>query len=180
MQKQDQDKRQANEFAIAWWMAWCWALSITTIIRRRSGRNHRAMLGPLALILLYALATNERLMFYMIPVVAISAWLQSNQEKSARRRGEQTHSYYTGYPILASRFTKNELTAKGIVEPVLAICFGLAMSRWNYPFGMYFVIGGVLMAVVEAVQKLQHRFEEDGLNDALIDAQIHSSILRKR
>ncbi|HTU26447.1 MAG TPA: hypothetical protein VMF30_13665 [Pirellulales bacterium] len=180
MEKHDQEKRQANEFAVAWRVAWWWAMSITTNIRRRSGRNHLSLMGPLAVVVFYALATNERLMFYMIPVIVISAWLQSNQEKSARRRGELTHSYYTGYPILASRFTKNELIAKGVVEPVLAICFGLFTGQWNHAFGTYFVIGGVLMAVVEAVQKIQHRYEEDSLSDALIDAQIRSAILRQR
>jgi hypothetical protein len=183
MQNEKEKEKDTDALGAAWGIVCVWAVSITTIIRRRSGRNYLGVRFPMAIALIgiYACATHEQLMFWMISVFVLSAFFQRNQEISARKRGQVIHSYYSGTPVVVGILTKNEQIAKAVIEPAMAMAFGMwAAAYWNEAVGKYFIIGSVMMFMVEAMGRIQARHEEDSMSDAMIEGQYRASVFRRR
>lgn len=100
--------------------------------------------------------------------------------RRVRRGGPQPHSLYSGTPWLM-RFTGrlNEVTVKGIVEPILVFLIGAFMLPVSEPLGMFLIIAsaGVMGSVQLAIGEERQRAIE--MNDAYIDQREAADRLRE-
>ena len=93
--------------------------------------------------------------------------------KQRDRAGRRWHSRYTGTSYLAILAPGHDFFVKRYVEPFLAVFAGAGIFYFNHPLGMWFVIAGLCIAVVEQLgaQRFRNR-----MLDA-IDSQIEATYL---
>jgi hypothetical protein len=99
------------------------------------------------------------LLLPLIPLYLFCVALHGLNAFMERRRGRFIHTYYNGEPWLAMQVlrVKDEMKAKGIVEPLLAAALGFYLLQFDQGAGLYF-IGGA-MAMSAAHQMLVRRDE---------------------
>lgn len=162
------------------------SLPLEVMLHRNFGSRFFAMKGARACLFMVVWpvlfprsSPLPMLLFLLLFLIALNkarldAWRRE-------RRGEISHSRYSGFPVLCIKHpTWSEITVKRYVEPGLAIVFGaLTIPAFNQALGAFLIAGGMAMAMsVGAQLKLEKERRRD-LQDALIDAaHMHSTVGR--
>jgi len=109
------------------------------------------------------------------------AYLAQNAAASRRfRRGEATHSRYTGYPRLMRFFPRaDESKFKASVEPLIVFLTGALLTGWNAPLATYLMFASFALAGTSAVIDAAMKARVRDLNDARIDQEDLAERLRK-
>lgn len=64
--------------------------------------------------------------------------------RNAELFGQSIHSQYSGWPRIADWLSVKELTAKGVLEPLLSIAVGLLISNFaDKAFGIFVIVSGI-------------------------------------
>jgi hypothetical protein len=123
------------------------------------------------LIPLYVGFFNAPEIIYLLPIHVMFIVLHRLSAWTRRLRGIVTHTYYEGYPWVASAlfFTKDERYCRSTHEPSLAVIAGLLLLPTAESAGFYFIIGGFAMAIVQQFADSQYQRRIDEINNGRIE-----------
>lgn len=152
----DQDNNahpsQKQQYAafVSWLAYLCQILETSVVVFTRSGFGRRYFglqaFAVLPLLLLYTTFWPEhdpRPIFGYLGAYIVAVALARIGSVRRQRRGEVQHSQYSGTPSILRwpifRRWLKESTAKGFVEPILVIAFGVGIARLHEPLAVYLV-----------------------------------------
>jgi hypothetical protein len=157
-----------------------WAMTVTLPMRRFSGKHYlktTAAIGAM-IIVCYTLFVPAPELAPLFFVFLFSVVLHLAGLVKMRFKGVLVHTLYNGDPWFTRRmfFCKDEHRCKAFVEPLVAIVIGFILVPDYAPCGVYFIIAGFAMVVVQAEidKELQRRV--DGVNDGRIE---NESLMRE-
>jgi drug/metabolite transporter (DMT)-like permease len=166
------------------------ATTVQVFCRKGFGRRALDYRGGMAAVLLYAVAAfcREASMLYYLAGFLIVLAVQRLTTMRLLRSGVLMHSQYTGYPVLAMKFTRNERTAKGVVEPLLCIFLGIGLAvlgdathhHLSLVWGGWLALGGFCSSIEFALSDAIHQKRLTDAEDIRIEQQVFLQDLYER
>jgi hypothetical protein len=153
------------------------AISMEVFLHRGFGERY---LGPRAaavfiLIPLYSLGWQGydlQPLFLFLGAYLLMCFVARAGIAERVRRGEQCHSFYTGWPrFLGPKAKISEIAMKRFWEPGITGLLGLAVRDFNAPLGTYLIFGAISMACSVGASEAIERQRALDMNDAVIDQQ---------
>jgi hypothetical protein len=145
--------------------------SITVFTRHSFGTEALGFSGLCALGLLILVGGFSRspdmlnyLVIWLVVLVAqrITTFRRVNQ-------GWIEHSRYTGVPWLGFKFTRSELCAKGLVEPIICLIVGTLLMPVSETVGTFVMLGFFSLMIETAMQRQRSRVRLMAMRDAHIE-----------
>jgi hypothetical protein len=163
-----------------------WAMSVSLIVRRNSGKGHLATwpLGAAVLACYILLMPCPELVFLFL-FFAYAGLLHIACLIKLRFKGVVQHTRYSGEPWLARLFCKNERLGKLLVEPLLTLALGCVIIPYACACGIYFLVASYAMAIVQRQIdiELQRRLDEmhnGRIDNAQLMQEFHSHYQKQR
>ena len=147
---------------------------LTPFMRRSFGTEAFRVHGPAAavMIVMYGAMTGEWAMWPFFCVWVVMLLFQRILTAIDYRRGVVQHSRYSGYPSLAftlCRFVKKEVTAKGIVEPMICMLVGSAILPLNQYLGFFIMLGMLSFMMKLSIERTVNRARLRTMRDGHIE-----------
>ena len=149
-----------------------WATSITTFMRRCTGRDIPGFTGLCILVWIpiYFVITEEPAILLLWPAYLLAQLCHRVGQLRRFMRGVVMHSYYTGWPWLAMLVgARSEKQAKLVIEPMLSMLFGFTLAFWHPYAGLYFVAGAVAMLIVSAAMEERDQRQVQDMQNGMIE-----------
>lgn len=149
-----------------------WATSITTFMRRCTGRDIPGFTGLCILVWIpiYFVITEEPAILWLWPAYLLAQLCQRFGQLRRFMRGIVLHSHYTGWPWLAMLCgARSEKQAKMMIEPMLSATFGCTLAFWHPYAGLYFVAGAGAMLIVSAAIEDRDQRELQDMHNGMIE-----------
>jgi hypothetical protein len=150
-----------------------WAMTIQLPMRRYCGKDFIGLPGLVGVIFipLYTVFAHAPQVFYLWPVFLLSIVLNQAGSFQRRLRGVVQHSYFEGDPWLARTllFSKDERKCRSSGEPFLSCMLGLFLMPVNQGLGLYFILGGIAMGLIQDIADRQFKRRVDEINNGRIE-----------
>ncbi|MBL8827916.1 MAG: hypothetical protein JNM18_13145 [Planctomycetaceae bacterium] len=158
------------------------ATSVEVFIHRDIGERYLGTQAAAVLVIvpLFGLGWEGydlRLLFWFLPAYLVMCLIARIGMLKRRWRGEQGHSYYTGWPRgFSGRGKVSELTMKRFLEPLAILTIGGFVCALDPPLGTYlmFAAGGLFISVNLSAEEDRTRVLD------MHDAVIHQELIAER
>jgi hypothetical protein len=162
-----------------------WSTSIEVFLHRDMGERYLGLQAFCVVLLvpifgLFWEGYDLEPLFLFISAYMVMCYVNRVQMVARRKRGEQCHSRYSGWPrFLGPKAKFSEMTMKRIVEPVITLLIGAVVRDSNAPLGTYLMLGAVAMFITVSASQQAHRAQAQEMYDAVAEQEMVADTFRE-
>jgi hypothetical protein len=175
-----QAKRVTNDelFNLLYKLADIHVSAIATLIRRDFGTEALGFNSFWAMVLIFVMyaATADQAMLAYLGIWLFCQVMQRARTFRLIRGGAILHSRYPGYPYVAMLmpFVRSQVTAKGIVEPIICLLGGAFLCSVSINLGGFIMLGFLTFMIRNGIEQEIRRKRLERMRDAEIEQRWYS------